>query len=769
MFQHYPVQKVNHIRFRRWSRKGYAVFSSLSRCVTIGTVCASICDMSFRKSSSLSLKKTSQFIGAEAKDNEEGDSPEDLLFAQKLIQELLICNFTNVSVAAPASNRKITKYIYQPAVAISLAYCNRFFYLIMKRKIFTFLLCLSVSNYFIYAGETEDEAIELSTVQVSGKSQKLYSELGRILTVIDKNEINATAAQSIDELLEYIAGLDVRQRGTGGVQADISIRGGSFDQVLVLLNGVNITDPQTGHYNLDIPIDISDITRIEVLQGSAARVLGINAFSGAINIITEVDKKKELAAQVTYGSYNTTMQNVTASYNIDHFSAFASASHQASDGYRDNTDYDLSNAFLHLNQKTENAGNWGFQAAMQQKSFGANGFYSLAYPNQFDHTKTFFSALTWSIHKNKWKTDAQVYWRQHHNRFELFRNAEGAASWYTNHNYHRTDVAGGRTTASFFSGIGKITAGVDLRYEHIYSNVLGEQMSNTRPVPFEKNAVFTHEAGRFLKGLFIDYSKNFNQFYLSAGGAFNHTQTFGFQYFGGIDIGYQLNEPLNLFASFNSAVRLPTFTDLYYKSATQLSNPNLQPERSKTIEAGAKYHPGNWSIDACAFYRMGEDIIDWVKQPDSIRWESRNLTNINAFGIDFTFNYTFDHSFVKQVGVVYSYLQLDKKAEDFDSKYALDYLKHKILISVHHHIWKNLSASWKGSFIDRAGDYTDFQSGEKVNYDPYILLDARLLWSEKRFDIYADINNILNTQYTDFGGLPLPGINWNIGVKLRVN
>lgn len=638
----------------------------------------------------------------------------------------------------------------------------------MRKKFITLILILSVSHQFS-RGQELPLSVNLSDVEVSAQTHKLYSELGRILTVIDKSDINYTAVQTIDELLDHIASLDIRQRGTGGVQADISIRGGSFDQVLVLLNGVNITDPQTGHYNLDLPIDLSDVSRIEILQGSAARTLGVNAFSGAINIITETPDKKQLSSQITAGSFNTYTQNIGASYTHKQTSAFASLSHQQSDGYRDNTDYDLANAFVHLTTQTEKAGKIGLQAAVQQKSFGANGFYSLAYPNQFDHTKTFFSALTWSFRKEKWAVDAQLYWRQHHDRFELFRASENAPSWYTNHNYHQTDVTGGKATGSYFSKAGKFTLGVDLRNEHIYSNVLGEPMEDSRKVPFNKEQVFTHEAQRFLSTVFIDYSKMFNNFYLSGGGAISYTQAFGIRYFGGIDIGYQFNESLNTFASFNSAVRLPTFTDLYYKSATQLSNPDLQPEKSRTIEAGVKYQRTKWSVDACLFYRFGDNIIDWVKQPDSIRWESRNLTNVNAYGADFTFNYTFDNRIIKKVGVVYSFLQLDKKAENFDSKYALDYLKHKLLLSLHHNIWNKLSASWEASFMDRAGDYTDFETGEKVNYDPYFLLDARIIWSEKRFDIYADVNNIFNTQYTDYGGLPLPGIYFNSGVKLRLN
>ena len=142
-----------------------------------------------------------------------------------------------------------------------------------------FSICLLSGIY----SQTSVKNVDLEEVEISADRTQLYSSLGRIVTTIEKVQIEQAAVRSIDDLLDFVAGIDVRQRGANGVQADLSIRGGSFDQILVLLNGVNITDPQTGHYNLDIPVDIGDVSRVEILQGSSARVLGPNAFSGAIN------------------------------------------------------------------------------------------------------------------------------------------------------------------------------------------------------------------------------------------------------------------------------------------------------------------------------------------------------------------------------------------------------------------------------------------------------------------------------------------------------
>ena len=629
------------------------------------------------------------------------------------------------------------------------------------------MFLISVSNQLAAQDENDSLTVNLSELQVTAAQKKLYSEMGRILTVIDKSEIKHSAVQSIDQLLDYVAGLDIRQRGTNATQADISVRGGTFDQVLVLLNGVNITDPQTGHFNLDIPLNLSDISRVEILEGSAARVLGPNAFSGAINIVTENSDKQSLTAELNGGSFVTLGQSVSGNFLIDNIQTFASISHSSSNGYMDNTDFNFLNGFIHSSLQTDKAGKFELQLAGQTKDFGANSFYSLAYPNQFESSKTFMAALNWSLTNANWQYNAQAYWRQHHDRFELFRNYNSAASWYKSHNYHLTDVTGGKFSAIYSSVIGKTTVGIEIRNEHIFSNVLGANSIDSLRAPLEINGFFTKEDNRLLETGLIDHSVKLGKWYFSAGAAATNSTKFGLNGFGGVDVAYAFNDNFKIFADANSAVRLPTFTDLYYKSATQLANPNLQPEKSQTIEVGTKIYEDNWKLDATVYYRMGQNIIDWVKLPTETIWQSKNLTSVNALGGDISFAYFFNKEFVKKIGLSYSYLQMDKSAENYDSKYVLDYLKNKISVSVDHAVWKKLSASWKLGYFDRAGTYTDVNKTLQ-GFKPYALLDTRFLWADKTFDVFLDLNNILNTNYADYGGLTQPGINFNIGVKKRL-
>ncbi|HPS09932.1 MAG TPA: TonB-dependent receptor [Paludibacteraceae bacterium] len=668
------------------------------------------------------------------------------------------------------------------------------------KKSFAFLLIL-LSSFTVFS-QSKEQSVHLNEIEVSAEKTNLYTGISRVVTVIDQQEIQKMPVKSIDELLDNVAGIDVRQRGVNGVQADISIRGGSFDQILILLNGINITDPQTGHYNLDIPLELSDVSRIEILQGSAARVLGPNAFSGVINIVTgerhsvtepgknapetwindSDDKEKRrnltektsdysITSQHAVGSYGYLSQSISGNYGDKKWSVFGSAVTKKSDGYIDNTDFDISNIYLQSRINAGNAGIIEVQTAVQLKSFGSNGFYSLVYPNQFEHTKTFLASISWNRQIGAVYLSAQGYWREHHDRFELFRDMEGAEkfTWYTGHNFHLTDITGGKITGSSVWAIGKTTLGVDIRNEHIFSNVLGVKMETPKPVPFEKNKKYTFEDNRLITNIFLDHLIRMDKWTFSGGAALSHAKQFDTHVNGGADIHYSLSKDIRIYASANSAVRLPTFTDLYYKGAQQIANPNLRPEKSQTYELGSKINSGNLTASASVYYRLGRDVIDWVKRDSTDKkYVSLNLTSVNALGTDLNAQYRLKNGFIRSVTLTYSYLHLYKDVDVLESKYALDYLKHKLVAGLQHSIYSRLSASWNVGYFDRSGDYIDFVSKQKTAYKPYYLADVRFIWKTPAIDIYADIYNLTNQPQVDFGGLSLPGRNIVAGVKFRV-
>ncbi len=631
----------------------------------------------------------------------------------------------------------------------------------MRIKLFLVICVFLIQNSFAQ----EERVVSLEELNVSADWQKEFSEAGQSVKVLNKEQIANLPIQSVDELLESISGIDVRQRGVGSTQADISLRGGTFDQVLLLLNGVSITDPQTGHHLLDLPIEFSEIDRVEVLQGTAARKYGNQAFSGAINIITIPQSKPTLSAELTAGSFDSFSQKASLSGGSKNINAFFTLAHRTSEGYIQNTDFQTLNSFGQVQYRDKGVGQLEMQMGYQNKSFGANGFYSLKYPNQFEHTQTKFASLKWARKTGDFLWNATASWRNHYDRFELFRDNIDAPVWYVSHNYHLTDVLGAKVSLSYFSNLGKFNFGLGSKSDHIYSTVLGEAMSQPVKNPFQEGIVFTKEKSRLVNNLDFEYTRSLNHFNFAAGFSANQSQLFGWQWHYGTDISWHPSDISSYFVSMNTASRLPTFTDLYYQSATQIANPHLIPEKSANFELGGKMQFGLLNTQASVFHRSASNVIDWVLLPGEEKWQSRNLTQINTSGLDMEITYTLNKYSFKEIKCSYSYIFNSKPTQDFDSKYAMDYLKHHFYVSIGQQVSKSFSLLWHANYFDRAGSYTDFYSGLLTDYQAYFKLNLRGVYKIRSSSIYVDIQNLTNTQYADYGGLVQPGILVLAGVK----
>ena len=200
---------------------------------------------------------------------------------------------------------------------------------------------LAVANLNVASAQTDNQAkekmYEMEEVEVTGSRAPLtVSQAARLVTVLDREAIANAPAQSVNDLLKYAIGVDVRQRGNLGAQTDISIRGGSFDQITILLNGINICDPQTGHNAAEFPVDITEIERIEILEGPAGRVYGTSSLMGAINIVTRTDKQSGAAVHAEGGSYGYFNGGGHASIINGRFSNQVSGSYTRSDGFSRN-------------------------------------------------------------------------------------------------------------------------------------------------------------------------------------------------------------------------------------------------------------------------------------------------------------------------------------------------------------------------------------------------------------------------------------------------
>ncbi len=620
--------------------------------------------------------------------------------------------------------------------------------------------------------------VEVEEVVVSAQRAPVsFSQVARIVKVIGKEEIQSAPVQSLQDLLEYSLNVDVRQRGNMGVQADISIRGGSFEQVLILLNGININDPQTGHHSLNLPVSFDAIERIEILEGPASRIYGPNAFSGAINIITGSSDKSNLKGRLSGGENNYYDAGLTGTFNAGKVRNFVSVDHRSSDGYIKNTDFKITDAFYQgkLISKTS-ALEW--QAGHTERRFGANSFYTPAYPNQFEEVQTTFASVKLETGKVVHFTPS-VYWRRNQDRFELFRYPESTPTWYTNHNYHLTDVYGTNINAWFATKLGKTAFGTDFRSENIRSTVLGKLLGKPVSIPGETGKQYTKADSRSNFSLFAEHSIYLDKFSVSAGVMANWNSQLGdgWNFNPGIDLGWSVTDALKWYASISSSMRMPTFTDLYYSSPTNIGNSSLQPEKATAYESGLKYKLKGADGHVAYFYRKGKNIIDWVKPPDENVWYARNITTLNTNGVEVSARIKpeqlFDKkSFIKSMSLSWSWLNQDKQSGTFDSKYVLDFLNHKLDLGLSHEVIKNVGINWQVSWQDRTGSYIVWDGakyGNKVAYKSFVLVDSRIHWSTKATSVYLEASNLLDKTYFDFGNIAQPGRMLRMGLIYQIN
>jgi vitamin B12 transporter len=618
-----------------------------------------------------------------------------------------------------------------------------------------------------------DKEVDLDEVVVSAqRGPVLHSELMRVVGIISRTEIEQSASPDIPGLLEHAAGIDIRQRGVFGMQADISIRGGTFDQTLILLNGVNLTDPQTGHHNFNLPVDINSIEKIEILRGPGARIFGPNAFNGAINIITRQGNKKEFTGSVSGGQYKLGNASLAYSLPLGRMSNHIALSGITSAGYTENTDFRNGNAYYRFLLPVS-ASVLDFQTGYTIRAFGANAFYSPKYPNQFELTRSEFASVS-VIPEGKLKLKGQLYWRRHHDRFELFR--ENPPQWYSTHNYHMTDAAGGSLNWSITTAHTRSNAGIEYRYEHIFSNVLGDTLETDKPVPGEPGMLFNRAYERSGINLMAEHSAQYGKFSFSAGLLLhvNAAISRGSSLYPGIDLGYKLHENTTWFISGNKTLRLPTFTDMFYNSPTNAGNKELKPEEAYTLETGVKYSKGSISLETSVFKRWGRNMIDWVKYPADLKWISMNLTSVNITGVEAGATYSFDtevNRFLKTATINYTYLYTDKVSDGFSSLYVLDNLKHKLAFSLSHSITQQSGLKWKMSVQDRNGGYQPFGDGSylpEVAYKPVTLIDLNAWYNYRFIQFFAEASNLLNTKVMDHANVLQPGIWAKGGVKVTL-
>ncbi len=619
----------------------------------------------------------------------------------------------------------------------------------------------------------------LEEVSVTGSRAPLTkSQAARMVTVLDRAAIAQAPVQSINDLLKYAVGVDVRQRGPIGAQTDISVRGGTSEQIIILLNGINICDPQTGHNVMDLPVDLSEIVRIEVLEGPAGRIYGTSSLVGAINIVTRPSAETSADITLEAGSYGYGRVSGRANLKSRQWNNQVSAGYSRSDGYSRskagnlNTDFSGSKAFYQGQYEDEQVHvNWHLGIA--DKGWGSGTFYASPKwqaDNQYEHTTKWYAAIQASTRCGRLHVSPSIYWNQNRDRYEGYRGQ--AEKMKFNHN--RTDVYG-VSLSSYFDWIaGRTAFGAEIRNEDLVSGNLGEPLTETHHIS-GTDRDYTLGVNRTNISGYLEHNLLLRNFTLSAGlvAVKNTWSNMNICVYPGVDLSYRPNEDWKLHASYNTSLRMPSFTEMYYKLQGYSADPHLKPEEMQAIEAGVNFSHRRFSGSATVWHHHGQNMIDWImdtSKGEEAVWESVNHTTVNSIGFELAAACQFPlfASLPSTLNVSYSYIHQDKEQEEnIVSQYALEYLRHKLVADLRLQIIHQLSLLLSCRWQDRVGSYTDFD-GAKQDYDPYFLTDARLTWSEPRWKIYVEANNLFDITYHDYGLVEQPGRWLTAGVSIRL-
>lgn len=604
----------------------------------------------------------------------------------------------------------------------------------------------------------QEKTLEEFVVQDS--SLLPINQVGKTITVLTAKDIEGLKVQSVEELLSTLSSVDIQARGTHGVQADVSLRGGNFDQTAILLDGINLSNPQTGHYSMDIPVNLSDIERIEIIKGPSAIIYGASAFSGGINIITKKNIKNQVSALAETGQNRFAKIETSISQNILNTENTLSFSYKTSEGYIKNSAYDIYNALYRNRINLQNNNKIDFSLGYSYKDYDANTFYSAKYPNQHDKTSSLFASAKgyFAFFKQRMKFIPSLYYNLHTDDYELIKGTE------TGHNHHNSNVLGTNLDFQYSFSNFSLNFGSDIRYEDVLSNKLGE------PTCVVHGEYFDHYKQRTNISYFLQGNYSYKGFVATLGLlSFYNTmiKQDDFNIYPSLNLSYRFSSHFDVFASFSSASRLPSYTELYYSDAIHKANPNLKQEKSLSYDAGFKYRNRYFLTNLSAFYTVGRDLIDWMQANDgSGLWLSRNVNELNKYGVDFSTRIFLDEvcSFLAKNTALtfsYSYLKTDKAKDDYVSQYVFNYLKHKLSANLALPFMKDFTLNLLGKYCQREGmfvSYANNPAGENKKYDPFFTMDLNLNYQLNSFtDIYFSATNIFNKEYYDIGNIPQPG------------
>lgn len=591
----------------------------------------------------------------------------------------------------------------------------------LKNWIFLFVFVRTLQAQILY--RMDPVIVTASRIDTSWRIQS------RETYWMDRNRIEMAPLSGISDLLQYSGGCDLARRGAGGTQADFSIRGSSFEQVLVLVDGVRMNNPQTGHHNADIPVAPADIDRIEVLAGHGSSLYGSSGFGGVVQVLSRFPENNRFQMTINGGAYGTAEGTVSQSFRHRGFSGSVLLQKSKSDGYRFDADYD----------NTLFTGRFGFQQGKNRivgsfsqvkKDFGANGFYA-DYPSR-ENTFSRLARIRWENRPGRdLKIVSQVYWNRHQDAFLLDVNRPDGYR-----NRHTTTTTGASAQISGrLSSNGSFAAGLEAAEERMASSRMGDRKRFG-------SGLWNETVFLFLDRLSLNWSWRLD--------SWENRRT---EWNPSMGMAVILSSRWQWKLSAGRVFRVPTFTELYYTDPANIGNPRLKPESGWCGETGWVWNGKRSKTEWTIFRRDESGRIDWIKENRSDPWRVANLPRNTVSGMSFSIDRSFGTGLT--VSGSFTELRYSEPAAAW-SKYLSNSLRRQMNVSAY------IQWPWRvkqGVFL-----IMKKRSASKT----YTVLDSKLSRRWRSLDFSVSCTNLTDAQYEDFPGIPMPGTSVMAGCAITL-
>ncbi len=615
-----------------------------------------------------------------------------------------------------------------------------------------------LTTVLVNAQQKQDstKVVELEEVVVTDSRFKLKREnSGKTVIKITEEELQRNQGRTLAEVINTKSGIEINgTRSNGGQNLTAFIRGGNNRQVLILIDGIQVSDPSSVNNSYDLRlIDLSQVASVEIIKGAASTLYGNRAATAVINISTKKASSKKIAA--TFSSNIGTNQSATktdydlADFNntigvngsLGKFNYVASFGHQYSDGLSAVASGNEKDAF----SKTAVGINLGYTFS---DKFNIN-----VYANQDRFTADFDS--TFPGYADAFDTtDSDQY------RYGISSNYNYTnGSVVVNASHHRIDRAIRTQFPSFFSGKSWVVDAYNkYNFNDKFYTIVGLNYIN-RVVDFFNEDEEATTIDPYINVVWVsDFGLNLN-----IGGRLNNHSEYGSHFTYNINPSYTHkfdDNYIKLLGSYSTSFITPNLSQLFGPFGP---NPNLEPEENTTLEGGLEIKLSDkLRISTVYFDRKEENFIDYIVLDfTTFDGEYQNVVNdfdVNGVEVELASKIT------DQLNLNANYTFTEKK-----DVAAVRIPKHKVNANLNYNFGDKNYVGLNYQFVgERDGlNFEVFPS--ELTLGTFSLFDVNFgheLMADRLF-FSASVNNIFNKNYTEVFGFSTRGRNFRVGFRLN--